>query len=238
VSRSRIELTRTLVLEEELKKKQKKQEEEIIDSEIENEHAGMTENDIANHEKATKLKTIDQIRMGNYTCSTWYYSPYPKGYDKIDTLYICEFCLTFFVTMNELELTFFVTMNELERHNKHCLLTHPPGDEIYRHEKNSFFEVDGARNPIYCENLCYLSKLFLDHKNLLFDTTPFLYYVLTENDENGAHIVGYFSKDKESDKNYNLSCILALPFFQRRGYGGTSVFPKKRIRQNFDNVFI
>ena len=168
----------------------------------------MTENDIANHEKATKLKTIDQIRMGNYTCSTWYYSPYPKGYDKIDTLYICEFCLTFFVTMNE-----------LERHNKHCLLTHPPGDEIYRHEKNSMFEVDGARNPIYCENLCYLSKLFLDHKNLLFDTTPFLFYVLTENDEHGAHIVGYFSKDKESEKNYNLSCILALPFFQRRGYG-------------------
>ena len=40
VSRSRIELTRTLVLEEELKKKQKKQEEEILDSEIENEHAG------------------------------------------------------------------------------------------------------------------------------------------------------------------------------------------------------
>ena len=40
VPRSRIELSRTLVLEEEIKKKQKKQEEEILDSEIENEHAG------------------------------------------------------------------------------------------------------------------------------------------------------------------------------------------------------
>ena len=41
VPRTRIELTRSLVLEEELIKKKKKQEEEIIDSEIENEHAGI-----------------------------------------------------------------------------------------------------------------------------------------------------------------------------------------------------
>jgi histone acetyltransferase HTATIP len=43
-----------------------------------------------------------------------------------------------------------------------------------------------------------LSKLFLDHKNLYYDVTPFLFFVLTENNEFGHHLVGYFSKEKES----------------------------------------
>ena len=84
------------------------------------------------------------------------------------------------------------------------------------------FEVDGARQQIYCENLCYLSKLFLDHKNLAHDCEPFLFYIGCEYDEHGYHIFGYFSKEKEfsrpSDseaKNYNnLSCILVLPCYQ------------------------
>ena len=36
---------------------------------------------------------------------------------------------------------------------------------------------------------------------------------------NRYHIVGYFSKDKESRDNYNLACILTLPPYQRKGYG-------------------
>lgn len=47
---------------------------------------------------------------------------------------------------------------------------------------------------VYCQNLCLLAKLFLDHKTLYFDVEPFLFYVLTENDSHGCHIVGYFSK--------------------------------------------
>ena len=45
-----------------------------------------------------------------------------------------------------------------------CDLKHPPGDEIYRCENLSVFEVDGKRNKIFCQNLCLLAKLFLDHK--------------------------------------------------------------------------
>jgi len=52
------------------------------------------------------------------------------------------------------------------------------------------------RDPpqIYCQNLCLLAKLFLDHKTLYFDVEPFVFYLLTEVDRQGAHIVGYFSK--------------------------------------------
>ena len=49
---------------------------------------------------------------------------------------------------------------------------------------------------MYCQNLCLLSKLFLDHKTLYYDVDPFLFYVLCEVDDAGAHIVGYFSKEK------------------------------------------
>lgn len=35
----------------------------------------------------------------------------------------------------------------------------------------------------------------------------------------GFHIVGYFSKEKESTEDYNVACILTLPPYQRKGYG-------------------
>ena len=42
------------------------------------------------------------------------------------------------------------------------------------------FEVDGGRAKVFCQSLCLLSKLFLDHKTLYYDVDPFLFYVLTE----------------------------------------------------------
>jgi hypothetical protein len=56
------------------------------------------------------------------------------------------------------------------------------------------FEVDGLKNPVYCENLSFLSKLFLDHKNIEYDTSVFLYYVLCEIINEEYHLAGYFSK--------------------------------------------
>jgi GNAT superfamily N-acetyltransferase len=93
------------------------------------------------------------------------------------------------------------------------------------------FEVDGKTSKIYCQNLCLLAKLFLDHKTLYYDVEPFLFYVLTENDSRGTyntstfadivgcHIVGYFSKEKHSPDDFNLACILVLPSHQRKGFG-------------------
>ena len=58
----------------------------------------------------------------------------------------------------------------------------------------SVFEVNGTDHKVYCQNLCLMAKLFLDHKTLYFDVEPFLFYILTEVDKKGCHIVGYFSK--------------------------------------------
>uniref|UniRef100_A0A8H7Y3Q1 Histone acetyltransferase n=1 Tax=Psilocybe cubensis TaxID=181762 RepID=A0A8H7Y3Q1_PSICU len=75
------------------------------------------------------------------------------------------------------------------------------------------------RHQIYCQNLCLLSKMFLDHKSLFYDVEPFLFYVITQMDDLGGHFVGYFSKEKRCPKDYNLSCIMTLPVRQRQGWG-------------------
>ena len=52
-------------------------------------------------------------------------------------------------------------------------------------------------------------------QTLQYDTDPFLFYVMAEVDDQGCHLVGYFSKEKESEEDYNVACILTLPQFQR-----------------------
>ena len=79
--------------------------------------------------------------------------------------------------------------------------------------------ADNEWRQIYCQNLCLLSKMFLDHKSLFYDVEPFLFYVITQVDEFGARFVGYFSKEKRCPKDYNLSCIMTLPVRQRQGWG-------------------
>jgi hypothetical protein len=42
---------------------------------------------------------------------------------------------------------------------------------------------------------------------------------MTETDDGGARFVGYFSKEKRSPKDFNVSCIMTLPVRQRKGWG-------------------
>ncbi|XP_058260411.1 histone acetyltransferase KAT7a isoform X1 [Hemibagrus wyckioides] len=151
---------------------------------------------------------IKTIVFGCYELDTWYHSPYPEEYARLGRLYMCEFCLKYMKSQTI-----------LRRHMAKCVWKHPPGDEIYRKGAISVFEVDGKKNKIYCQNLCLLAKLFLDHKTLYYDVEPFLFYVMTEADNTGCHLVGYFSKEKNSFLNYNVSCILTMPQYMRQGYG-------------------
>lgn len=63
----------------------------------------------------------------------------------------------------------------------------------------------------------HLSLLFISH---YLQVDLFLFYVLCETDERGAHIVGYFSKEKCSEDGNNLACILTLPSYQRKVLAG------------------
>lgn len=158
--------------------------------------------------KSDHASQIECIEFGGWEIDTWYAAPYPAEYSRNRVLYICEFCLKY---MNSDYVAW--------RHKLKCGTKHPPGDEIYRHGSVSFFEVDGRKNPVYCQNLCLLAKLFLGSKTLYYDVEPFLFYVLCEYDDNGYHFVGYFSKEKRASSQNNVSCILTLPIHQRKGYG-------------------
>uniref|UniRef100_A0A2M4BJV5 Histone acetyltransferase n=1 Tax=Anopheles marajoara TaxID=58244 RepID=A0A2M4BJV5_9DIPT len=160
------------------------------------------------HEAITKVKYIDKLRIGRYEIDTWYFSPYPEEYGKVGTMYVCEYCLRYM----RLAKT-------LREHKAICTARQPPGNEIYRKGTISIFEIDGKDHRFYCQTLCLMAKLFLDHKTLYYDVDPFYFYVLCEIDREGQHIVGYFSKEKESPENNNVACILILPPYQRKGYG-------------------
>lgn len=151
---------------------------------------------------------IKYINFGGHEIETWYAAPYPEEYSRNRVLYICEFCLKY---MNSDYVAW--------RHKLKCPAKHPPGDEIYRDGSISIFEVDGRKNPVYCQNLCLLAKLFLGSKTLYYDVEPFLFYVMSEYDDLGCHFVGYFSKEKRPSSANNVSCILTLPIHQRKGYG-------------------
>ncbi|KAL3699918.1 hypothetical protein R1sor_017940 [Riccia sorocarpa] len=184
------------------------QKRKIDETHVEEGHEDFDAASLREHEEFTKVKNISKIELGRYEIDTWYFSPFPPEYSDCNKLFFCEFCLSF---MKRKE--------QLGRHMRKCDLKHPPGDEIYRNGSLSMFEVDGKKNKIYGQNLCYLAKLFLDHKTLYYDVDLFLFYILCECDDRGCHMVGYFSKEKHSEEGYNLACILTLPPYQRKGYG-------------------
>lgn len=171
----------------------------------------------------------------------WYAAPLPAEYfegPEPGHLYMCDRCLKYMRTR--------ATQG---RHIPKCIHRMPPGEEIYRKESISVFEVNGRTEKEFCQRLCLLAKMFLDHKTLYYDTETFLFYLLilwtpVKDRETGTRtpptlsaqdpfppviaprsdpmrwdLVGYFSKEKQSPSEYNLSCIMTLPHYQRQGYG-------------------
>ena len=175
-------------------------------------------------EEKVKVRNIEKIIIGYYSIEAWYFSPYPSNFTSQKVLYICEHCLKYFKYKNT-----------LIHHLKECEYQIPPGKKIYEMEippekstsqkENrisylvNVYEVLGSEQKLFCQNLCLIAKLFLDHKSIYFDVSPFKFYIIYEKDNNGYHIVGYFSKEMSDSSEFNLSCIMILPPFQRKGYG-------------------
>ncbi|KAF8878430.1 acyl-CoA N-acyltransferase [Infundibulicybe gibba] len=123
-------------------------------------------------------------------------------------LWVCEMCFKYMADGSSWEL-----------HRKNCLRRHPPGRKVYQRGAHTIWEVDGAREKLYCQNLSLFGKLFIDVKTLFFDCDNFLFYILTDATSKEDHIIGFFSKEKVSYDDYNLACIMTLPPYQRKGYG-------------------
>lgn len=92
------------------------------------EHEGLDEASLREHEEVTKVKNVGEVQLGRYRMNAWYFSPIPKEMisngSTVDVLYVCEFTLNFFPRKDEL-LRF--QAKDLPRNKRH-----PPGNEIYR----------------------------------------------------------------------------------------------------------
>ncbi|EJD55240.1 hypothetical protein AURDEDRAFT_179022 [Auricularia subglabra TFB-10046 SS5] len=124
------------------------------------------------------------------------------------TMWVCERCFSYAPDGASLEF-----------HLRSCNMDHPPGRKVYERGAHTIWEVDGAEQKLYCQNLSLFGKLFIDVKTSFFNTEGFMFYMMTEADSKRDHVLGYFSKEKVSYDDYNLACIVVLPPFQRKGYG-------------------
>lgn len=151
---------------------------------------------------------IKRVFLGEVELEPLFSSPYPEEYIKHTSLHICSRCLEYFPTSYM-----------VERHKKKCKFLYPPGRLLYLDmEGVGIFEVEGGKEQEYCQSLCLLAKMFLDHKTLYYDVEPFLFYIIGEIKENEFIIQGYFSKERGEGRN-NLSCIVVLPPYRRLGLG-------------------
>ncbi|OZC11985.1 MOZ/SAS family protein [Onchocerca flexuosa] len=167
----------------------------------------LSENLNADEEKRPQRQWI---QFGSERLLAKYLSPYPERIAQSSNVYICRFCL---VALEDSTL--------YEIHRAYCEWKHPPGNEIYRDDRLSFWEIDGI-DEIYSSQFIHM---FINVINNVFNilvllqVETFLFYVLTEYTEKGYVPLGYFSKEKNPSKNNNLSCLLTFPSSQRTGYG-------------------
>ncbi|KAJ1462600.1 acyl-CoA N-acyltransferase, partial [Pelagophyceae sp. CCMP2097] len=168
----------------------------------------------AAREQITRVKNVPTLVFSGWAVECWYWSPFPERYHG-RKLYVCDFTLRYTARRARM-------VAHAAAHKAAGLPRHPPGRRVYDDTANgiALWEVDGRTARLYCQALCLISKLFLDHKTLYYDVDPFLFYVLTgANADGDHHVLGYFSKEKQSPDEYNLACILTFPQYQRQGYG-------------------
>jgi len=161
-------------------------------------------------DEAPDQPNVETISIGRWVMRPICWSPFPcldgkKRAKGRHALFACEFCLK--------------TDTSQESVLGCCALRHPPGNEIYREDALSIFEVDGGAEPAYCQRLCRIARLFLEPKVVTEEVHGFRFYVLGEWSADGCQLLGYFSKEKASVQGNNLACVLVLPPHQRRGYG-------------------
>ncbi|KUJ14893.1 acyl-CoA N-acyltransferase [Mollisia scopiformis] len=195
----------------------------------------------AEKEDRTLSRNIDEVVFADHSFKTWYPSWYPKEIlgEKalalaeegkgtgivVKTLYICRKCFKY--SMDGVE---WKTHQDLcEKNND------PPGQEIYVKNRGkgeeagegrwTVWEVDGAVDKLFCQNLSLFAKLFLDNKSVFFDVEAFKYflYVHTNLESGDKQIIGFFSKEKMSWDNNNLACILIFPPWQKKGLGSNLI---------------
>ncbi|CAG8562123.1 6810_t:CDS:2 [Rhizophagus irregularis] len=113
----------------------------IVKSQVIQNNSQITSGGMNNKPIKIRVKNIKEIQIGEDLIEPWYFSPYPEEFKDAPIVYICEFCLSYY--MSEFQF---------KRHKTKCNLFHPPGNQIYKDEVENLavFEIDGERQQTYC----------------------------------------------------------------------------------------
>ncbi|GMR32456.1 hypothetical protein PMAYCL1PPCAC_02651, partial [Pristionchus mayeri] len=169
------------------------------------------------HEKKLTLENrVDTIVLGGrFEMKTWFDGAYPEEYTKCKKLWVCDGCYKYFSAADR-----------WKTHARTCEnIFHPPGEEVYRDLKSSqgiisVWKIDGFEYGEYCKRLSQLAMFFLKDKCVFIDLFDFDFFVVTEFiDKRGFRPVGYFSRQRSEDQEYNLSCFCVFPCYARKGFG-------------------
>ncbi|OQV24442.1 putative Histone acetyltransferase KAT7 [Hypsibius exemplaris] len=153
-------------------------------------------------------KFIEKIQIGPYVIEVDEMSATGRDEPLQKEVFFCDICLNLYHDNVQ-----------FSRHMASCPKENPPGMDIYAKGDLAVYEIDGRNNKEFCQNLSILSRFFLSTKAVCYDVIYMMYYVLAQRGPDGRYRpVGYFSKDKDLEKN-TLACILVLPQFEQRGFG-------------------
>ncbi|KAI3884772.1 hypothetical protein MKW92_043969 [Papaver armeniacum] len=159
-------------------------------------------------EELARVKPED-VQMGRIHMRPWYPPSAMYSFERCRRLHVCECCLTYRSSRTQ-----------LRRHREECQVRDPPGHEIYIDGNLSIFQIDGAKNKDYCDNLCHLGSMFLDIGISSETIESSMFYVLVVQDDLSydPDLIAYFSEVKQMMEPYGSSRFLCLPPYQRRGY--------------------
>ncbi|KAF3918828.1 hypothetical protein ABW20_dc0100913 [Dactylellina cionopaga] len=135
-------------------------------------------------------------------------------------LYVCHKCLKY--TMDPLE-----SRNHDEMRHQ---IEHPRGVLVHSFDNARYqiYEIDGAiaEHQAFLQRMCLFGKFFIQNKSIWYEFDNFLFYVLVEKkieDTNAFSHCGFFSKEKTSYDENNLSCIILYPPYRSKGLGSALI---------------
>ena len=167
--------------------------------------------------KPRRIKWQQEVYLGlNIRLTPCYPSDYMRHHGMAPTLYLCNKC---FYPHTEEGLLYDHMENKCKNFKQpgRVIYEEAEGDVLYR-----FYEVDGLKHEMYCQQLCLFAKFFIDSKTICYAVRDFFFYILTKTENDKEQAVGYFSKNRNfaynPDVKENLSVILVFPPFVRKGF--------------------
>ncbi|KAK6341081.1 hypothetical protein TWF696_009388 [Orbilia brochopaga] len=173
-----------------------------------------------------KPENIQQVCYGGcrfdveHTCSGYAKELIRSRQPGDNCLYVCHKCFKYSMDPEE----YYAHQSlRLEPELPTGALVHSFGGGRYH-----IYEVDGADqdHQPFLQRMCLFGKLFIQNKSIWYEFDNFVFYVLLERhggEGDDFSYCGFFSKEKVSYDENNLSCIILFPPYRSQGLGSALI---------------